>query len=72
VRHLQPELSDCGLTVVGGRFSPNFTEFFVLTPVPPLTALERRLVVATTQGKKWTVLYRSILLIWMNLVKLAS
>ena len=40
VRHLQPELCHRGVVVVGGRFSPNFAELFVLAPVPPLTALE--------------------------------
>jgi hypothetical protein len=54
------------VAVVGGRFSPNFTEFFVLAPVPPLTALETLVTQTVKQVREMTVLYRNILLIWVN------
>jgi hypothetical protein len=50
--------------VVGGRFSPNFTVFFVLAPVPPLTALETLIAQRKKQGRGMTVLYHNILLTW--------
>jgi hypothetical protein len=39
------------VTIVGGRLGPNFAEFFVLAPVPSLTALET-LVTQVKKGKR--------------------
>jgi hypothetical protein len=54
------------VVVVGGRFSPNFAELFVLAPVAPLTALETLVTQTIKRAREMTVPYRNILPTWVN------